>query len=204
MLYSRAHFAVRHAASKDATRYNLNGIHFKADGSTEATDGHMLIQVHAETPPDDEWPDVGDIKASTDALEEFILPLEASERVMRAIPKPTRTSMPVLKHARLDVVETNANGHARFVTTDLDSVTPMQADKIDGEYPNTAQVIPKIGDAKYNFTMDLLKNFHFLLDRVILYRKDLRILNNARTNGNTIWCDGKDRTVLEFSFKERR
>ena len=162
MLYSKAHFAVRHAASTDETRYNLNGLHFRGDGTTEATDGHMLIRIKAATPAYDEHPN-----GTEGVPEPFILPLEAAHRVAKAIPK--RSPSPVLTHAALDVPSTNGNGSARFVVTDGYNGTgneqAIEAKKIEGEYPNTDQVIPK--DAPFSFCINLT-----LLERVIKASKE--------------------------------
>lgn len=178
MLYSKAHFAVRHAASKDSTRHSLNGIHFKSDGSTEATDGHWLLQVKAEVPPDDEWPSAMGcgIKSSDEKLEPFVLPLEACDAIAKAIPKRNTRSMPVLSHAALDVVETNANGSARFVTTDLATTTPVEAQKVDGVYPSTEQVVPNLGDMTLAFAVDLA-----LLAKVAKAAKEVRAANGGDT-----------------------
>jgi len=175
MLYSKAHFAVRHAAA-NAGRPSLHGIHFKADGSTEATDGHILFQVKAETPDDDEYPAVGGIKSSTEELVPFTMPLDACEAIAKSIPKRNTRYMPVLSHAALDVAETNANGKARFVTSDLTTTTPIESEKIDGTYPNTDAVIPKI-DGKCAFAIDLN-----LLVKVAKAAKEYRAGTGGRTN----------------------
>ena len=170
-LYSKAHFAVRHAASKDATRYNLNGIHFKTDGTTEATDGHILCRVKAATPPGDEYPTVpGVYFGEGEALQSFILPLEAADRAVKSIPKATRTSMPVLSHTALDVKSTNENGNARFVATDIETATVTEGKKIEVEFPKTENVIPKVAeDAVPTFVLNLQ-----LMERIIKAAKEFK------------------------------
>ena len=149
-LYNRSHFAVRHAASKDVTRYNLCGVHFRADGSVEATDGHMAARATSGTPPAEEFPDVG-IESTSEPLEPFVLPLSAATEIVKAIPR--RQSMPVLEHAALDVAGANSGENARFVTTDLEVKRPVEFRKIDGEYPNVDQVMPQM-KGKPAFVLD--------------------------------------------------
>ena len=152
-LYNRSHFAVRHAASKNETRYNLYGIHFREDGSVEATDGHMAARATSPTPNVEEFPDVG-IEATEESLKPFILPLSAADEISKSIPK--RQRMSVLEHAALDVVGTNASGSSgitRFVTTDLETKRPTESHKIDGEFPNVDAVIPAM-EGKPAFVLD--------------------------------------------------
>ena len=181
-LYSKAHFAVRHAASKDATRFNLNGIHFKADGTTEATDGHILIRVKAETPSGDEYPSVPGVEASNgEALKEFILPTEAAERAVKSIPKGRQT-MPVLSNVGLDVKSTNENGAARFITTDLETTAVTEGRKIDGEFPKTDQLIPKVADdAEPTFVIDLN-----LMERIVKAAKEFGGSGKANISGKPV------------------
>ena len=155
-LYSRSQLSVRHAASKDETRFNMNGIHFREDGTVEATDGHMAARVKVETPPAEGYPHVADLTPTDEPLVPFILPIKAAEAVVRAIPR--KQANPVLEHAVLDVAETNGNESARFVTSDLDTTTPMLANKIDGKFPDTDQIFPSItGDPSFSLNVGLLE-----------------------------------------------
>ena len=160
MLYSKAHMAVRHAASKDPTRYNLNGIHFQADGDTVATDGHILLQAHAERPPDEEFPSVEGYEPDADPqLDSFILPLETVNALVKKLPK--NPFSPVLACAALDVKRANTNGAARFYTTDLETTQTTEGKKVDGEFPNTKQVKPEgEPDATVCLNLDLLERVH--------------------------------------------
>ncbi len=143
MLFNRSAFVVRHAASRDETRYHINGVRFEADGTLVATDGHRLYRV--ETPAEmldpADFPDCGDVTPTEDALEAFTLPLAAANAIVKAIPK--NGTLPALRHARLDVAATNANGRARLVTTDLETVAPLEARKLEGDFPNYRQVMPE-------------------------------------------------------------
>ncbi len=126
MEYTKAHFAVRHAASKDETRYNLNGIHFESDGSTVATDGHVLIHASPAMDPGA----TGEAQCSN--LEAFELQLPQIEKLRKLIPKAG--------HVDLDPALTNANGAAHFVT---DDGLTYDLPKSDEGYPSWQQVLPK-------------------------------------------------------------
>lgn len=182
MLVTKAHLCVRHAASKDETRYNLNGVRFRgversADGGapfpvTEATDGHMLIRVTAASNPDAEMPPITGMEGSELDPVPFILPLKAADELAALLKKADkRLNMPILANALLDVPHANSNGSVRFAITDLERVSRVESRKIDGEYPNVDSVIParpqveragKLEDGPPSFVINLE-----LLERVI-------------------------------------
>ena len=155
MLISKAMLAARHAASTDKNRYNLNGLHFTGPGKVEAANGHWLIQIKAETSPVDEFPSTDGTPSGLPPMEPFIMPTEMADDIRKAIPKG-RNTMPILSNALLDTAHTNANESIRCVTTDLSNTREFRAEKIEGEYPATAQVIPNLEDRKPDFTISLL------------------------------------------------
>ena len=144
MLFSRRHFAVRHAASQDETRYNINGVRIEADGTTIATNGHWLCKVELEHADPKEWPTMPDGAVPSDApLEPFTLPLDTVAKLVKALPKREPRTMPILANAALDVDATNANGAARFYATDLESMDRIEGRKIGNDYPDWRMVMPK-------------------------------------------------------------
>src|SRR5437867_1836182 len=60
--------------------------------------------------------------------------------ILKALPK--RSSLPILEHACVDVPASNVNGTFRAVATDLETTTPIEVRKVDGEFPTYSQVIP--------------------------------------------------------------
>jgi len=122
MLINHRTLAPLHCASTDETRYNLNGLHFTADGQTVGTDGHIMAYV---TPKLDGDP----VKLEPFTLEYgALVALQKEQRKKRAIP------------ASLVVDVTNANGHARIEGTSIGAIEPV---KIIGDYPAWQQVVPK-------------------------------------------------------------
>ena len=157
MLYSKSQLAARHAASTDPTRFNLNGVHFKADGSTEASDGHMLIQVSPLGTDPQAFPASAGINYTEgETLVPFILPSATVNQLAKSIPKAGK-GFPILANAALDVASTNANGAARFVVTDLETSGEVKGEKIAGEFPNTSQVIPERGEVTFAMNLEFLE-----------------------------------------------
>jgi hypothetical protein len=171
MLISKAMLAVRHAASTDETRYNLNGIHFRSDTEVEATDGHMLIRTRVPATEETEFPSSvameGEGYNTPEPIKPFVMQLATVEALRKAIPVKQRV-YPILEHAQVDTQRTNANGkiHARVVDADH-SEQEIQGHKIDGDYPSTDQVCTPISEQTEIFTLDLK-----LLERVLKAAKE--------------------------------
>ena len=143
MLYNRSHLSVRHACSTDETRYNLCGVHFLADGTTEATNGDWLLRAKPHKQDMEEFPATATagIPAHPPELEPFILPRDTVDALVKRLPKK-QMALPILSNALLDVARANGNGDACFITTDLETQEMTKGRKIDGEFPNTDKVIP--------------------------------------------------------------
>ena len=120
--------AVMLAASKDETRYTLNGVYFH-EGQAIATDGRMMLYTKQETVSSEELP--GDV-AGSPLPKETIVPTEALTKAVKQAPK--KGPIPILKHAKLFDGE--------LISTDLDSVAKTSFKAVDGTYPNYKQLIP--------------------------------------------------------------
>ena len=166
MLYTKKSLCVRHAASTDPTRYNLCAVHFLKGGATEATDGHMLMRL--DPAPVDQASTLLDQIPSGDVVP-FIGAIDGVEMVAKMIPKKTKTGID-LHYAALDVAETNRNGSADFVVHEIGNpIQRVKVAKIDGEYPNTGQVVPKPAATDRTFAINMA-----LLDRVYRAVKELQ------------------------------
>jgi len=143
MLINRTNFAVAKCAAKFAGRYAINGVYFSKTG-TVATDGRRLACVtYPKQDGAEDFPTVpgageGAPTSPVDALEPFTI--DASD--LRVLGKDIRTSKPVLNLIALDVLETNANGHAAFAYTDLSNAQAPRIRKLEGEFPRYEAVIP--------------------------------------------------------------
>lgn len=133
-------FVVAKAASDDACRPQLNGVHFRPDGSIEATNGHMLLRFTPNTDPESvEYPAkaVGVDNLADIPPAGVIVPTETCTDAAKALPK--RQRMPVLNN----VVMAECNGTVRLASTDLEKRSDHVAKPVDMPYPNTDQVFPK-------------------------------------------------------------
>ena len=160
---SKRQLAPRHAASTDETRYNLNGVHIKPDGSTEATDGHMLIQVSRYVEDDGEETRSIErgVALGSELSKDTIVTLDGVDSIRRAMPKRKDSDRSVM----VDVKESNLNGSVRVVWPDGE----CRSEKVVGEYPNTGQVIPEISDGDIQFCV----NFQ-LLERLAKAVKEFK------------------------------
>ena len=172
MLISKAMLAVRHAASTDETRYNLNGIHFRSDTEVEATDGHMLIRASVEAQKSEEFPSVGGLdRTSEEKISPFVMQLSTVDEIRKAIPKASR--VPILQNALIDVNYTNQNKSVKVHTTDLQNSREIIGKKIEGEYPTTDQAYPDPAREELAFYINLC-----LLERVIKAAKEFGVPKN--------------------------
>lgn len=129
-------------ASSDPTRPMLQGVHLEASGSLVATDGHILgILTPGDSLQDKDFPAIGQSTGEIPALTPCTLAIDGVKALAKAI--PTKSCMPIVKHALLDHTATNANGKAVFHVTDLDNPQVVHVAKLDGTFPNYVAVIPK-------------------------------------------------------------
>ena len=187
MLLNRANLAVVEAATKQESRYALNGILCDVDGTT-ATDGYMLC--HVSPPPGSvaanfpTWPGA---ERPTEPIRRFVLPSDSAREIAKALPK--KSTIPILKTAMV-CADTNVNGKAAIAVTDLEARRVFQPDKVDGQFPNWQAVIPK-HNAESPATLTIALDGD-LLERVIKVARALK----AEAG------DTRGPVRLEFSFSD--
>lgn len=109
-----------HCASADATRYSINSLHIEADGTTIATDGHLMAVVTPASPLE-----------GSSQLEPFTL--EADH--LKALNKEQRKKN--APDATIDLEATNANGHCRI---EIPGAGAVEIPKLAFDYPDWRQV----------------------------------------------------------------
>ncbi len=122
---NRRNLAPIHCASTDAGRVNLKALRFEKDGTTVATDGHILAICRRATPKHGEHV----------PLDPFSLPLPPLAPIL----KEQRKAKPAA--AVIDTATTNANSYCRIESGGVATEIP----KVDGEdfkYPDYRAVIP--------------------------------------------------------------
>ena len=151
MLYTKANFAVVHGANDDEYRPDLNGVHLRPDGATEASNGRVLFKVSKAQADPDEFPQLPDGCASAPPNGE-IVPVDTIKKVLKAI--PIKANLPILRHVELI-------DKGRFFTTDLDNKTIIDFRPVDGSYPDTDGVYPKPDERpciRIGFSVDVLES----------------------------------------------
>jgi DNA polymerase III sliding clamp (beta) subunit (PCNA family) len=127
-------------ASKDPTRYILNGVHFNAEKERlEATDGKILIHIPVNKLPVDNLPAPLNQESESKSV---VIPKDKFQKAIRNIVK--KTKLEVLKNARLD---SSKKERVTLTTTDLDCEQVVSTRPIEGEFPQIEQVFPA-GDPK--------------------------------------------------------
>ncbi len=143
MLIDRKNLAVAECAAKVPGRYAMNGIHFTKDG-TVGTDGRALAVVpYPDQGCAGDFPELPDFKdqGTPAELTPFIVETKA---IKAALGKDDRKNRrPILDMVSLNVEETNANGHAAFGYTDLETASTPKIRKLEGEFPRWQAIVPK-------------------------------------------------------------
>lgn len=126
------HHDVSDFASKDASRYIINSVHYNsAKQLVEATDGRVVIRVPVTV--SDEFPPVkGQVE---NPPVDCIIPIAPFKKGLGNA-KATK-HLPILGYSRID-----ANGKVTLTTTDLDTEQAVTCKPIEGNYPNIDQVMP--------------------------------------------------------------
>jgi len=139
-------------ASNDSARYILNGVHIEASGNLIATDGHILgILTPGDSLEEKDFPAIGRSAGDVPALVPCTLAIDGIKALSKAI--PTKSLLPIVKHALLDHAASNVNGKAVFHVTDLDNPQVVNVAKVDGKFPNYVAVIPT-ADPVYRIVFD--------------------------------------------------
>lgn len=139
MIYTKTNFAVVEAASKDECRPALCGICLEKDGSTVATDGHVLFHVGSSDIDPEDFPCLEKDKANKVGKPDGqILPTEVVKSIVKSLVK--RSTIPILENA---ILLESDNGNVQLGTTDITNSLTHSSIPIGGPYPNWRQVIPQ-------------------------------------------------------------
>src|SRR5262245_12487662 len=124
MLLQRKALEIARAASKDQTRQSICGVRVEPDGTTIATDGHILARFTPTIKVDGkEYPAIDGITADDgeNKLVPFTLTTEGVAMLLRALSKKAQRHLPILGNVAVDVEQTNRNGFAVTAVTDLEN-----------------------------------------------------------------------------------
>lgn len=74
-------------------------------------------------------------------------------KIGKALPKPKKSSLPILSHALLDEAKSGVNGSVSVRVADLDNQREFLLKKMEGNYPRYEQVIPQ-GEPEYSIAVN--------------------------------------------------
>lgn len=191
MLLNRATLGLAKLASKEETRYSLQGIAIEMECAT-VTNGHYLVTVshpqYAAEHIEDSYPETpGLVHREIKEGETVLVHSSAAAAAMKALPK--KTHIPVLQHAAM-------SEDGKLVTNDLDSVQSF-SHKLDGQFPDWRRVMPS-GEVEYETYVDA-RYLKALAEYFIAVGNDR--LPSVRM---TIYADKKPSKGLRPDSEERR
>ena len=162
-----------HCASSDSTRFNINSLRVEADGTTIATNGHLMAVVTPGKPLE-----------GSEQLEPFTL--EADH--LKNLNKDQRK-----KNAPdnwIDTQATNANGHCRLET--ISGAGAVEIPKLQCEYPNWKQIQPT-GEPHYSVRISL----HVLEQMIATARQ---FTDTKKGQGGTFGTEAS-KSIMQFDFR---
>lgn len=137
MLINRANLSVRHAASNDPDRAaRMSVVLVEPDGTTVATDAHMLARVSPCPLEDADFPVLPNTMPLSEPKQVFFS-LEMAKGILKALPK--RSVVPALETAQIGL---SSSGDVIASVTDLQRVQTFATEK-DFAFPNYQAVFPK-------------------------------------------------------------
>ena len=139
VMLERIHLDAVTFASKDPGRNQIMGLQVNADGSTVATNGHMLIRVPASGLDSADFPAVDGAGDKPLPAGGVILPPDAVKAALKSLPK--RATMPIITAAHCGM---NGSDRVKVTVTDLESPNVAAIKPIGGQFPNFEQVIPTV------------------------------------------------------------
>lgn len=162
-----------HCASADSTRYQINSLRIEADGTTIATNGHIMAVVTPGKPLE-----------GSEQLEPFTL--EADH--LKTLNKEQRKRN--TPEATIDLEATNENGHCRIETPGSGAV---EIPKLQCEYPDWRQVQPS-EPPHYSVRISL----HVLESMIATARQ---FTDTKKGNGGAFGTAGA-KSIVQFDFQE--
>jgi hypothetical protein len=146
MLIPKKAFEIHALGAKEKTRYALNGILIKreADGRPVivATDGRVLGRTTWNEPPADEYPEGPTPITHGKKPFKVLLPKTAIKEAQKLA--PNRYRRPILGYVVMDETPDDTDSKPiRMVGTDLESWNSGSYRRLEGNFPDYAEVIPK-------------------------------------------------------------
>ena len=120
-------------AEPDVNRPALGCVHVRADGTVEATNGAILLQVKNASWPAEEYPKIDGLEVG--APGPALLTVESVNQAIKFVPK--KTVIPILQC----VAVVPKNGHVTLAVHDMENVQRIELNRVEGDFPNTDRVV---------------------------------------------------------------
>ena len=131
--------AALHAATADDTRYFLDGVHIRPNGTIEATNGHVAYTLTDKCPqPDEDFPTVAGVPAVNGSNRPVLVESAIVTKLINGTAK--KTTLPVLNTVR--VVYDAAAQVTTLAATDLQ--VPVVVQLADSAQPTTFPDLAKV------------------------------------------------------------
>jgi hypothetical protein len=152
-MHNRNNFAIGALVAKaEDPRFALPNVQVHAD-KTVVTDGSVLALVSATDTPNDSFPVIDHVTATTE-FEPFLLPVAQAAAITKAI--PNERLLTALNHA---VIGVNGDGESKVIaTTDLEAKTVFKVDEPEGRFPEWEMALKEIAhEPAVTVTFDLAR-----------------------------------------------
>ena len=148
MFIPRSLLCVRHAASTDETRHNLRSVHFEWDDArvtAVATNGHIMAVAEAPAEPD-VFPDVGQEPPRRGGHPgSQTVPADLVGRIVKAIPRQSRRTLPYCRGAFLDSGASMPGTHQVWYVHGGESAERLAEPSDLGDFPQWRQIAKRAG-----------------------------------------------------------
>lgn len=191
MLLNQNNLMIACMASKEESRFTLNGVTVRKD-CTFVTDGHTLVKVGLPKASRAEFPlmdGLGELQAD---FRPFVIPSASATALVKSMPK--KEKIPILNHVCLGVM-TDGQSRVKIGHTDLDSRTVQEVELCKGNPPDIDRVI--LPRDRYDIAVSL--NAEYLQKIAGLIAKIGKPEGTGKTPAVTLYLKhgNKDAVLLE-------
>lgn len=197
-MLNKQNLSIHQFTSKSSIRPELEGIYISPK-ETVATDSIVLARIQIPKVNISDFPVIKKGKKPLEKFKPFILPKKEAEKILKLI--PADPVLPILENVALmkrgkDVVE--------FAITDLQGISCLESNTIEGNFPNYKDLLPKKGrQIKVVLNPQLLKkvvNFvnEFTDGAIPIVELEIPVEKNAPIRFNCERGTGDDKQKAEI------
>lgn len=195
MLYNKFNFTIRDFCASSSSRPELTGV-FITPNKTISTDSFILAEVENVKTDIAGFPEMPNKPKPMTNFQSFILPKDKASDVIKLF-KGSNSTIPIVNNA---VVLKRDKEMVEIAKTDLESVDSIMSRVIDGQYPNTNDILVERGKyVSINVNAGFLKKIAgFLSDFTSRNRlKEITI----KVPFNNVWEKDKFMSPIRFFAK---